>query len=221
VATLSDEDGLPLRRYFKSSFSISSQSGNPDLLLTAIHTRPVDVSKRNVSARLIVLMKIWYRPGSTLPPAHAGRGFVWGGDWSCAAAGPATQAQAAKVSTIGLFNIFTCRILNRLALCSTQTILGIKACRMKLILKVVTDLTVLGLLLTLLGGAIGAWGVWLTPHEAVEIGVSRWNGDIEEQNLQLPGVQNLLRESRTAAIGFVTICVGTGLQILGTLKKTG
>jgi hypothetical protein len=80
-----------------------------------------------------------------------------------------------------------------------------------------TDLTVLGLGVTLVGAGIGAWGVLLSPQQAVEIGVMRINGNNTEEDLRLPAVQNLLHQSQMAALGFVVICVGTGMQIAGTL----
>ena len=57
-------------------------------------------------------------------------------------------------------------------------------------------LTIIGLVFTLLGAAAGTYGVWLSPNEAIERGVSRLSGDVREQNLELPAVQNFLQESQ-------------------------
>jgi hypothetical protein len=51
-------------------------------------------------------------------------------------------------------------------------------------------LTIIGLVLTLFGAGCGTYGVWLSPDEAIERGVSRWSGGTRDQQLQLPPVQN-------------------------------
>ena len=80
-------------------------------------------------------------------------------------------------------------------------------------------LTIIGLVFTLLGAAAGTYGVWLSPNEAIERGVSRLSGDVREQNLELPAVQNLLQESSFAVAGFVLIGFGTLLQIIGVFSR--
>jgi hypothetical protein len=78
-------------------------------------------------------------------------------------------------------------------------------------------LTICGLVLTLLGAASAAYGVWLSPDQAIERGVSRVSGDLREQDLHLPAVQNLLEQSHFALAGFVLIGLGTFLQITGVV----
>jgi hypothetical protein len=78
-------------------------------------------------------------------------------------------------------------------------------------------LLVFGLALTLAGAVLTAKGVFVTPHQAVQIGVMRINGDTEQQNLQLPAVRNLISQSRYAFWGLVGIALGTALQILSAL----
>ena len=80
-------------------------------------------------------------------------------------------------------------------------------------------LTVIGLVLTLFGAASGTYGVWLSPDQAIERGVSRLSGDVREQNLELPAVQNLLEQSHFALAGFVLIGLGTILQIAGVATR--
>jgi hypothetical protein len=75
--------------------------------------------------------------------------------------------------------------------------------------------TIIGLILTLLGAASATYGVWLSPDETVEAGVSRWSGGKREELLQLPAVQNLLQQSHFALAGFILIGFGTLLQIVG------
>jgi hypothetical protein len=74
---------------------------------------------------------------------------------------------------------------------------------------------VLGLVFTLIGAGLGFWGVWVNEDQALEIGQARLSGDNREKDLQLPSVQNLIRQSRFAMAGFVFIGLGTGLQIAG------
>ena len=76
-----------------------------------------------------------------------------------------------------------------------------------------------GLVITLLGAALGFWGVWVTEDQALEIGQARLSGDNREQDLQLPSVQNLISQSRFAMAGFVFIFIGTGLQIVGAWPR--
>jgi hypothetical protein len=57
-------------------------------------------------------------------------------------------------------------------------------------------LIALGLVITLLGAGFGFWGLWVTEDQALEIGQARLSGDNREHDLQLPSVQNLIRQSR-------------------------
>jgi hypothetical protein len=75
-------------------------------------------------------------------------------------------------------------------------------------------LSIFGLTLTLIGAACGTYGVWLSPDEAMERGVSRWSGGTRDEQLKLPPVQNLLEQSHFALAGFILIGVGTFLQIV-------
>lgn len=77
------------------------------------------------------------------------------------------------------------------------------------------SLTIIGLVLTLIGVGSVTYGVWLSPDEALEAGVSRFSGDNREQDFQLPAVQNLLQQSRFSLAGFIVIGIGTLLQIGG------
>lgn len=69
-------------------------------------------------------------------------------------------------------------------------------------------------------GGIGAYGVQLSPDEAIAIGVMQINGNTREENLQLPAVQNLLAGSRMAVLGFELIALGTAFQVAATFRKT-
>jgi len=75
-------------------------------------------------------------------------------------------------------------------------------------------LTGLGLAITLVGAWITARAVILKKAEAIHIGVPRWTGETDEENLQMPMVQNLLASSRGARRGLLFIAGGTALQIV-------
>ena len=78
-------------------------------------------------------------------------------------------------------------------------------------------LIVAGLVITLIGAWLGFNGVWVTEDQALEIGQARWSGDDRKQSIQLPAVQNLLRQSGLARWGFAFIGLGTFLQIVGVV----
>ena len=90
-------------------------------------------------------------------------------------------------------------------------------CLGRLRVSIADGLMVLGLLLTVAGAWLGAWGVSLTPKQAIAIGVSRFNGENDEENLKLPAVQSLLSQSRMAEWGFYIIAIGTLFQIGGVV----
>ena len=75
-------------------------------------------------------------------------------------------------------------------------------------------LTGLGLAITLVGAWITARAVILKQADAINIGVPRWAGDTDEENLKMPMVQNLLASSRGARRGLLFIAGGTALQIV-------
>jgi hypothetical protein len=74
-------------------------------------------------------------------------------------------------------------------------------------------LTISGLLTTLVGSGLGAWGSWASREQAVEIGIMRIPGETLEENLTLPAVKNLIDQAELAAVGFSLIAVGTALQL--------
>jgi hypothetical protein len=83
--------------------------------------------------------------------------------------------------------------------------------------QVAAMITIIGLLMTGLGAYLAARAMWLTDQQAVEIGVSRGTASTVEENLKLPAVQNLLRQSRGASRGFWLILAGAILQAAATI----
>jgi len=75
--------------------------------------------------------------------------------------------------------------------------------------------TLAGLGLTATGAFVAARTVWLTEREAVDIGVSRTAGTYKE-NLALPAVRALIRQSHGASFGFRMIVAGTAMQAIGS-----
>ena len=74
-----------------------------------------------------------------------------------------------------------------------------------------------GLAFTFVGAGCGVVGVWVTPDQTVDLGVTRFAGTTKEQNLQFPAVQNLIRQSKFAVAGFVLIGAGTVSQAIDAL----
>ncbi|MEP1558052.1 MAG: hypothetical protein ABJJ90_15120 [Lentilitoribacter sp.] len=86
--------------------------------------------------------------------------------------------------------------------------------------QVMSDwISLLGLLVALFGAGITAWAVILRPEDAVNIGVTRWAGETDEENLKLPLVQNLLASSRWAMRGLLLISIGTAFQIVPIVSR--
>lgn len=77
--------------------------------------------------------------------------------------------------------------------------------------------SIIGLTFDLAGAVLRAWGLFVSKKKALELGVSYWCGDTDEENLKLPPVQNLLRQSCNAKIGVLLLAVGFLLQIIGNL----
>jgi hypothetical protein len=76
----------------------------------------------------------------------------------------------------------------------------------------------------LVGQALGSIGAiytianpFLTKRAALEIGLPRYTSDDPEQDLKLPFVQELMRQSRKARIGLALIALGFLLQATATV----
>ena len=80
-----------------------------------------------------------------------------------------------------------------------------------------TTLIVIGLLLNLVGAIILASGLFLSKHKAVDLSVGRYSGGTDEDLLQLPQVQDRLKQSRNAKWGVSLLSLGFLLQLIGNL----
>jgi hypothetical protein len=55
--------------------------------------------------------------------------------------------------------------------------------------------TVTGLCLDIAGAFVLAWGLVISKEEAIRLGVTRYSGDTDEENLTLPTVRDRRRQS--------------------------
>ncbi len=77
--------------------------------------------------------------------------------------------------------------------------------------------TSIGLFLAFIGTVILIVVQFLSKRQAIDIGVMRWAGDTDIENEKLPQVQQLLKQSKYAKIGFVFVALGFFLQFIGSL----
>jgi len=67
-----------------------------------------------------------------------------------------------------------------------------------------------------IAGAITlALGLIVSKKRAVELGVSRWSGESEADQLQLPQVKDRLSQSRNVMVGLALLVLGFLLQLVG------
>ncbi len=76
--------------------------------------------------------------------------------------------------------------------------------------------TLIGLSLDIAGAIILVAGLFISEEDAVKLGVSRISGDTLDENLQLPAVQDRLKQSRRAVLGLVFLVLGFLFQALGS-----
>ena len=75
-------------------------------------------------------------------------------------------------------------------------------------------LNVIGLGLDIIGAIILSYGLIIRRKSAIELGVSKWGGNTDEENLKQPKVKDILKQSRNAVIGLVILVLGFILQII-------
>jgi len=73
----------------------------------------------------------------------------------------------------------------------------------------------IGLLFTFLCSLSLARGLFISRKEAIELGVPRWAGESNEENLKLPQVQDRLRQKQWGIIGAILLFIGFAFQIIG------
>jgi len=75
-------------------------------------------------------------------------------------------------------------------------------------------LNTVGLIFSFLGSLALARGFFISKKEAIKLGVSRWSGETNEENLKLPQVQDRLKQKRWGIIGAVLLFIGLIFQLL-------
>jgi hypothetical protein len=76
-------------------------------------------------------------------------------------------------------------------------------------------LVLIGLIITLAGVIVLAWGLIISRKQALNVGVSRFAEESDKKNVSLPNVQNEIRKSRFALIGVILLSIGFLFQIIG------
>jgi hypothetical protein len=69
-------------------------------------------------------------------------------------------------------------------------------------------------ILNFIGTIIIAWGLLISKEQALELGVARWCGDTDEENLKLPAVRDRLKQKKYALIGLGFLLAGVSFEIL-------
>jgi hypothetical protein len=67
---------------------------------------------------------------------------------------------------------------------------------------------------TFLGSLAIARGLFISKKKAIELGVSRWSGDTDEENLKLPQVKDRISQKKWGIIGASFITIGFILQLI-------
>lgn len=70
---------------------------------------------------------------------------------------------------------------------------------------------------SLLGGLAFARGLFTPNKKAIELGVSRWAGETDEENLKLPTVKDQIDQRKYGIIGAIFSSLAFALQIVAIL----
>lgn len=69
-------------------------------------------------------------------------------------------------------------------------------------------------LFSLVGGLAFARGLFISNKQAIELGVSRWGGDTDRENLKLPAVRDRIEQRKYGIIGAIFSIMAFVLQII-------
>lgn len=81
-------------------------------------------------------------------------------------------------------------------------------------------LNIIGLSLDIIGAIIMSFGLIVSKKDAIELGVSKWGGDTDTENLKQPKVRDILKQSRNAIIGLAILVLGFTVQIVANWPNT-
>ena len=76
---------------------------------------------------------------------------------------------------------------------------------------------IIGLCLDFIGASILASTLFVSKKKALVLGQSYWSGNTDEENLTLPPVQAILKDSKIAIWGVIILAIGFLAQIIGNL----
>lgn len=71
---------------------------------------------------------------------------------------------------------------------------------------------------SLLGGLAFAKGIFMSDKQAINLGTSKWSGNRNEENLQLPAVKDKIDQRGWGIIGGVLTIIGFIIQIISIYK---
>lgn len=74
-------------------------------------------------------------------------------------------------------------------------------------------LQIIGLIFDITGAIFLAYGLIISKREAMNLGLSKFGGETDEQNLKLPQVQDRIKQSRNAIFGLIFLVLGFSFQI--------
>jgi hypothetical protein len=75
-------------------------------------------------------------------------------------------------------------------------------------------LNLFGLVLNLISSICLSKGLLTTKKQALMVGMARWGGNTEEENLKLPAVKDRLDQRKWAVAGLVLLFIGFLLQFI-------
>ncbi len=73
-----------------------------------------------------------------------------------------------------------------------------------------------GLVADIIGVSLLAWGLFASKKTALELGLARWAGGTDDENLTQPAVVDRLKQSRFAMFGLPILVAGFACQIAAT-----
>lgn len=76
--------------------------------------------------------------------------------------------------------------------------------------------TFIGLIADIAGASYIAVGLFISKQEAIELGVMRWAGETDEENLTVPAVRDRLRQATRVKWGLALLILGFALQAIGS-----
>lgn len=76
------------------------------------------------------------------------------------------------------------------------------------------NITIISIIFNFLGSLSFARGLFITKKQAIKLGVSRFCGETDEENLKLPAVADRLNQRRWGIIGMIFISFGLIFELI-------